>query len=1116
MASTSLGTLTLDLAVRLSEFTDGLSRAERETRDRTENMGESVSKFKQQLIDDLGGTPIGDAVGSLNEKLSSITEAFGEGGLAGAAAIGAASVIGSVVAIGAGLVTLALQTAEADEQLERLATRANTSTKNLQVLAAATSNFGLDMEGVGDILADAQEKLGEFSANGGGGLVDTLELMQNATKKTDAELEIFGRGLSTMDSVDAIQAVVNEMEQAGATTQEVRFVTESLASGLGDIMPLWDNNGEALRNYEHDLNEAGVIRTKESIEQSQILANEMEGLQIKFEGVSNQLVTAALPAMATLIEYFKEGTTQSGSFKNEISGVGQAINITAASVVGIAAGIGQLINVFSAVGMQMRNIGQTAQNFSNAETFAEKGKALFTGFFSAGALASGSMLDISSQWANDMETINKLLDGAASKMGQINTQRPALNNSFGSVLTPKGNNAAFPYRNDGIPYRTGAIDVEIVASRAIADAAEEEAKAKERTAKATQKTADASKYIQYANKGSTRNQRLNPQLEQALSFLQEEGITFRVNSGGQPGKGSGGKRVGSTAHDHGYAADGDLYRNGRKLDWNNSKDLPLLKSIVEEAAARGINGIGAGNDYMGSGRFHFGIQENAAAWGKDGKGANAPAWLKSAHSAGMARKGSSTFYGKALAQDAKEAEQAIREQQKLAAEALKVQEEIEKSRLSITQKYATYKEKIETEHSDNVIEIQRLYAEGSSERTKYLALEEERYAIEKNAGLLSISEKYFSEEQRIHDAHKKAMAVIDQQFSEDDSNRQLYVDLQNAAYQKDLANFKFASQAKAREQDKMYQSIANSMKANGLSAASTGLDSMAQRTMSDDEYAVWRLAQDRDEAFNSVNSQYSNRQAEINAVDERGNYALPELERFELLEVAKQEHLDNMWAMEQEYALRQQSLDEQMGATRVAIQQAAFGSMTSIASMFFGESSRMHQAAFIMERTYATQKALMNVKETYSNTFNAISAIPLIGPYIAMPMAAAASAIQVAQAAGIGSISAPSVAGIAHGGLDNVPEEATYLLQKDERVLSPKQNKDLVKFMANGQKDRSGSITINNNSRAEVSAKQNPDGTVTVDMVDKMIEKSFRRIGRANSIESKSVRRGTTARVNRS
>ena len=69
--------------------------------------------------------------------------------------------------------------------------------------------------------------------------------------------------------------------------------------------------------------------------------------------------------------------------------------------------------------------------------------------------------------------------------------------------------------------------------------------------------------------------------------------------------------------------------------------------------------------------------------------------------------------------------------------------------------------------------------------------------------------------------------------------------------------------------------------------------------------------------------------------------------------------------------------------------------------------------------------------------------------------------------------------------------------------------------MANSQNNKTGGITINNNSKAEVSAIQNPDGTVTVDMVDKMIEKSFKRIGRANSIESKSIQRGTTARVNR-
>ena len=135
---------------------------------------------------------------------------------------------------------------------------------------------------------------------------------------------------------------------------------------------------------------------------------------------------------------------------------------------------------------------------------------------------------------------------------------------------------------------------------------------------------------------------------------------------------------------------------------------------------------------------------------------------------------------------------------------------------------------------------------------------------------------------------------------------------------------------------------------------------MAQRTMSEDDYAVWRLAQDRDETSDSVNTQYQDRQNQINARDDRGNFELPELERFELLEAAKQEHLDNMWAMEQDHALKQQTLDEQLKNSRIAIQENAFGAMTSIAGMFFGKNSKMQQAAFIMERTYATQKALMN------------------------------------------------------------------------------------------------------------------------------------------------------------
>src|SRR5699024_5601017 len=170
---------------------------------------------------------------------------------------------------------------------------------------------------------------------------------------------------------------------------------------------------------------------------------------------------------------------------------------------------------------------------------------------------------------------------------------------------------------------------------------------------------------------------------------------------------------------------------------------------------------------------------------------------------------------------------------------------------------------------------------GSADYIKYMARVEEDYTKAKNAGLLSITEKYFSEEQKIHDDHKKAIAAIEKEFVEGDSNRTFFVDLQKAAYEKDLENFRFAAGAKAREQDKLYQSIANSMKSNRGFAASEGLDRMAQRTMSEDDYAVWRLAQDRDETSDSVNTQYQDRQNQINARDDRGNFELPEPERFE-------------------------------------------------------------------------------------------------------------------------------------------------------------------------------------------------------------------------------------------
>lgn len=137
-------------------------------------------------------------------------------------------------------------------------------------------------------------------------------------------------------------------------------------------------------------------------------------------------------------------------------------------------------------------------------------------------------------------------------------------------------------------------------------------------------------WLKYSNQGATRNDPLDPALIGAMSFLGDMGITMDVISGGQEAAGEGGARTGSTRHDHGKAADVDFYKDGRKLDWNNPDDMPILVQIVQTAKANGVTGIGAGDDYMGAGRFHVGFG-NPGVWGAGGKGANAPDWLRSAY-----------------------------------------------------------------------------------------------------------------------------------------------------------------------------------------------------------------------------------------------------------------------------------------------------------------------------------------------------------------------------------------------------------------------------------------------------------------------------------------------------
>lgn len=279
-------------------------------------------------------------------------------------------------------------------------------------------------------------------------------------------------------------------------------------------------------------------------------------------------------------------------------------------------------------------------------------------------------------------------------------------------------------------------------------------------------------------------------------------------------------------------------------------------------------------------------------------------------------------------------------------------------------------------------------------------------------------------------------------------------------------------------------------------------DSLAQIALSPQEYQVWSLQNEMSSELSGANRDFDADVSRINEKDDSGRFLHDEQERFALLLGAEEAYQQAKWAIQQEYALLNKELqDEQHRAGLDALVAQGEG-MASVWGGILGEQSTAYKAMAAMSSAYATYQALINVPKTYSDTFAAISAIPIIGPYIAMPMAAAAAATQVAQAT---KIKGTKLTGMAHDGIDNVPREGTWLLDKGERVVDSRTNSDLKDYLKNGNQPK---IIINTLPGQTAETSTAPDGTVTIDIVDKKIKQAFNNLRDRNSHESKALRAG--------
>jgi len=126
----------------------------------------------------------------------------------------------------------------------------------------------------------------------------------------------------------------------------------------------------------------------------------------------------------------------------------------------------------------------------------------------------------------------------------------------------------------------------------------------------------------------------------------------------------------------------------------------------------------------------------------------------------------------------------------------------------------------------------------------------------------------------------------------------------------------------------------------------------------------------------------------------------------------------------------------------------SFSDITDAAIQMYGAQSTAARAAFAVQKGFRAGEAIITgIKATQDAYAAGMSTGGPTAPAIAVAYASLAAFATGARVAAI--LTQPVPGGAAHGGLENVPKEQTYLLDKGERVLSPRQNVDITNKVTN-------------------------------------------------------------------
>lgn len=317
----------------------------------------------------------------------------------------------------------------------------------------------------------------------------------------------------------------------------------------------------------------------------------------------------------------------------------------------------------------------------------------------------------------------------------------------------------------------------------------------------------------------------------------------------------------------------------------------------------------------------------------------------------------------------------------------------------------------------------------------------------------SIQVNYYDEWQKLEFDNQEKIKEINEAFASDPTERDRLLDLQQKAYGEDVANWIKAQDERVKAENEANQQIilarrnAFAMMNGPLGAmVQMGVEASARASMNPEEYQRWQLGNEQQDGYSQLaDNLYSAREGIQN--DEYTT----DTEKYQQLEQAYEVYLQNKAALSEAYSKQEQDLAKTQYESQLSLwgnllgqAQNTWSQMTQAVKDSAGEQSGAYKAMFLMQQMFAIGSALVST-HLAATQVAADATIPFFGAKIA-----ASKAMLAMGYANVGLIAGQTIAGMAHDGIDNIPKEGTWLLDKGERVVDSRTNSDLKDYLAKG------------------------------------------------------------------